>query len=213
MKNKRLHQFAVNLMMLILLLGFGYSLYLNLRYQEMAGSESLEKTAFYLEGYDLGLQLNGKFITWPSLKAINREENLDQVPGEMGLVLYLDEQGCSVCADEQTAFVRDLAQRDVNVRVVVHASHFAYARGYLRVNGLGQIPVFYDKEKTFARANRLGHTPTLLLYNERGEVIAGHVPSTSIEEMTRIFHQAVHRYAREHLPNYYEPDGHGGGSH
>ena len=206
MKNQSMRKLAGNLVLLFIFLACGYALFNPQRLLHVLGPGHGHLADLYLETYELGLAQHGRFLEWPALAAINGEEKLGQAPQEMGVVLYLDDQGCSVCADDQTAFLRELAERGVKVRVVVNADRPAYVRSYVRVNDLGHVPVYYDEKNAFARANDLHHTPTLLVHNERSEVIAAHIPAVSIEAMTTTFHRAVWRLAREYSPSFMDPD-------
>ena len=83
--------------------------------------------------------------------------------------------------------------RGAGLAIVVHADNPRYARNFIRLNGLTEIPVFLDEGRDFGRANRVEDTPMLYLLDAQGEVLAAHFPLPDRPQWTEPFHDLVSR--------------------
>jgi hypothetical protein len=156
-------------------------------------------SSLILEAYEQGLTFVGASLKPVPLKSIDDSRPLEFQNQQPGLILYLDEVGCTTCADAETAFARDVAfELGLDrVQIIVRANKHAYARSYVRVNSVDPSMVFFDSETTFAKANNVRHTPTLFVHDGLGTVVSAHIPTTAITDMTEIFHRSARQFLLE----------------
>ena len=136
----------------------------------------------------------GEKVRFPEMTALG-----SQLPtnfGDIRVVLYFSELACDTCLDQETRFVKELAQQlgPERVAIVGHAAKERTLRVYKRQHGLQQIPVFFDRENRFKLENRLLDSPMLLWTNERQEIVACHWPIPGKEQPSESFHNSLRRY-------------------
>lgn len=208
MNKKRLSSIATAIVALIFIAAYGQSVYRGYtlsqqlaKINQQSQEQDLPAQAELLQTFQFNLAYTGAQLNSVPLTAMDNQQQLDLATGQPGVVLYLDEVGCSTCSDEETAFVRELALEygPERVHIVVRANKPAYARSYVRINSLDPNMVYYDPKQTFAKTNQLAFTPMLLLHDGQGQILKAHIPSTGVTQMTQVFHEDLRRFfANEH---------------
>ena len=97
--------------------------------------------------HEASLEPVGRTLAWPEMERVAGAAGAaDHYEGRR-LVLYFSELSCNACRDGEAQFMNGLAgiTRGAGLAIVVHADNPRYARNFIRLNGLTEIPVFLDE--------------------------------------------------------------------
>lgn len=137
----------------------------------------------------------GRSLAWPEMERVAGAAGAAAHYDGRRLVMYFSELSCNACRDGEAQFMNGLAgvTGGDGLAIVVHANNPRYARNFIRLNGLTEIPVFIDEAREFGRANGVRDSPMLYLLDAEGEVLAAHFPLPDRPEWTKPFHDLVSR--------------------
>jgi len=137
----------------------------------------------------------GKKLTWSDLPRLNGDAAQKQDKELISkLILVLSDISCDACTDDETSFARTIAKNFGTDRVIaiVSAKDRKWAAGFARVNDV-PFPVYFDRERVFAKANFL-QEPAILLTDDRGRVLAANAPVPGRTEESVPFRETCTRY-------------------
>ena len=106
------------------------------------------------------------------------------------LVMYFSERACSTCREIEAQFLAGIAAATggAGVALVAHADNPRYVLNFVRDNGLGEIPVFYDGAGRFGPANGIDQTPMLFVLDAGDRVLLALYPLPDLPQWSQPFH-------------------------
>lgn len=162
--------------------------------RELGGARAAEaeQAATLGDAHALTLAFAGRRLAWPDdLEQVSgRRDAASHVAGHR-LLMYFSEASCNTCRESETQFMNGLsgATGGAGVAVIAHASNPRYVQNFVRLNGLAEMPVFYDRNGAFGSVNGIGETPMLFVLDAEGRVVAALFPLPGRPQWSEPFHR------------------------